>query len=142
MISTTTFVFSFLAAGFVSIVIVFLLNKKADPLQKAWNVYGAMYVMHGILFAGLLLTLPATSSSYSTGSEATLSVKTLEEVSAVLQRQRDEIERVKTQIHETANTILMSAYILALFAPGLYYNLFKYNLEIERLSGKRMGSFD
>ncbi len=32
--------------------------------------------------------------------------------------------------------------MLALFAPMLYYNVFKYNLEIERLSGKRMGSFD
>lgn len=142
MISTSTYGFIFVAACFLSIAVLRILNKKADPLRKAWNVYGAMYFLHFILFAGLYITLPATSPSFRSGSEPIPIVKTVDGLSEELVRQREEIEQLKDHIHSTTQTVLFGAYMLALFAPMLYYNLFKYNLEIEKLSGKRMGSFD
>lgn len=119
-----------------------LLNWKAAPLRKAWTVYGAMYILHAIFCAGLFLSLPSTTSSLRSEADKNSVAEPISDVSLELRRQRREIDDLKDQIHSTTQTIFFAAYILALFAPMLYYNLFKYNLEIERLSGKRMGSFD
>lgn len=142
MLSITLFVFIFVAATLLSVAVIRFLNRNADPLRKAWNVYGAMYVLHFLLFLGIVLTLPVTSGSYRSGTATDATIQTMSDVDTELRRQREDIETLKDQLHSTTESVHNLAFLILLFGPILYYNLFKYNLEIERLSGKRMGSFE
>lgn len=142
MLSITLFIFIFVVATLLSVVVIRFLNRNADPLRKAWNVYSAMYILHFFLFLGIVLTLPVTFGSYRSETPTYAIVQTMSGVDNELRRLRDDIEILKDQLHSTTQSVHYLAYLLLLFGPILYYNFFKYNLEIEKLSGKRMGSLE
>ncbi len=119
-----------------------LINKKANPLRKARNVYFAMYILHAVLFFGLMFTLPFTLGSIPLERNEISEVESIQDVKQKLKEQREDIEKLKNQVDQTRQAIWLFALIFMMLAPFIYYNLFKYNLEIEKLSGKRMGSFD
>ena len=142
MLDITTFIFIFIGACCFSIVVVHFLNRKAEPLRKAWNVYGAMSAVHLLLFMGLLLTLPTGFPLYGLDPKETDEIRSVDALHREVQLQAEDIQELKRQLNATRETLHWGLYLLTLFAPMLYYNMFKYNLRIEELSGKRMGSFD
>lgn len=142
MLDSTTFSYIFLVAVFTGVVLLRKLNKHAPPLRRAWNVYGTVYVLHFILFACLVYMLPATQPLSSLDTDEIPANATVESLSTVIRQQREHIRRFETSLHSTTQAVHTLALVLLLFGPMLYYNLFKYNLEIERISGKRMGSME
>jgi hypothetical protein len=142
VLSTSNFTYVFVGACVLSSLIVHLLNKKANPLRKAWNVYSAMYILHFALLVGLLATLPAPGPSSGTDVESIDAAASVADIKQEIRRQREDIDALKNNVYATTQTVYWAFYTLLLFGPLLYYNLIKYNLRIEELSGKRMGSFD
>ena len=142
MLSTTYFVTIFLLAIFITISIILIRNRNATPLKKAWNSYIGMSIVHGVLFLGMMLSLPLTFPSFLSTSNYETQIENLQDVQTELKRQRNEIEILRNQIDQMREIIWTFGFIMILFAPLIYYNLFKSNLEIEKLTDKRMGSFD
>jgi glucan phosphoethanolaminetransferase (alkaline phosphatase superfamily) len=138
----TYFVYIFLISTLATFGIIWILKRNATPLRRAWIVYSAMYGLHSILFFGIMLTLPSMMPSFSSARSETDGIETIADVKRNLKEQREDIEQLRNQVDQIRETVWFTAFLLTLFAPMLYYNLFKYNLEIEKLSGKRMGSFD
>lgn len=138
----TYLVYVFLISTVAMFGIIWFLKRNATPLRKAWIVYSAMYVLHFVLFFGITLTLPSATPSFPSAKYETDGIETIADVKSKLKEQREDIEQLRGQADQIRETVWFTAFLLALFAPMLYYNLFKYNLEIEKLSGKRMGSFD
>jgi len=101
-----------------------------------------MYGLHFILFIGIWMARPATFSVYESNVEQIDSIETIAEVTRELKYQRREIEKLTNDVHQINRSFDVFLWVLLLFGPMLYYNLIKYNLEIEKLSGKRMGIFD
>ena len=142
MLNTSYFTVIFMVLALTIIGVLSILNKNSTPLRKSWNIYTAMYILHAILFLGVMIMLPFTLKSLPLERHETDEIKTIKDVKEKLKEQREDIEEIRNQLDQTTQTIFTLSLIFLMIAPIIYYNLFKYNLEIEKLSGKRMGSFD
>lgn len=143
MISTVTFTLIFCGLLLVGWLIVLVVVKNVLPLKKAWIVYGSMYIFHAILFGGLILTLPGSnvgSRFFERFDEK--KIDSIADVKGVLREQHEEIVGLQQQVEQIREVVWTFALLFGMLGPLLYYNLFKYNLEIEKLSDRRMGSFD
>jgi hypothetical protein len=69
--------------------------------------------------------LPPTFPSFS--SSKPKKFENLQDAQMELKYQREDIEELKNQLDQTTQTIWVFSYIFLLFAPMLYYNLFKSN---------------
>lgn len=129
----------------VTFIILTAINRNATLLRKSWNIYISMYILQGVFFMGLFICLPSTMPSISREYNYNAEIDQVEmpsETKSILREQRREINDLKDST-ATFNKILWVAFFtLAMFFPMIHYNLIKSNLEIERLSGKRMGSLD
>ena len=127
----------------LSIGILKYLNKNAAALRKAWNVYVAMLILHSIFFFGIQIYLPYTlpSINYEYKEEIEKS-ETIQDLKSILVEQRREINELKDSAHTIRNILWAVTLMSIMLLPTIYYNLIKSNLEIEKLSGKRMGSLD
>jgi hypothetical protein len=132
----------YMALVLVSFGVLFFIAKKYPPLRKAWIVYSVMYFLHFVFFAGIWMSLPTTFLVYRSKVEHVDHIESTAEIKNELKAQREEIERLTNDLHRTKDSFYIFVFVLTLLGPMLYYNLIKYNLEIEKLSGKRMGSFD
>jgi hypothetical protein len=136
------FLLACMALGIVSFAFLFFTARYYPPLRKAWIVYSVMYVLHFVFFAGIWMSLPTTFPVYRSKVEQVDQIESIPEIKSELKEHRAEIERLTNDLHRTKDSFHIFVFVLTLLGPIVYYNLIKYNLEIEKLSGKRMGSFD
>lgn len=127
----------------VGLITIKLLNQNATQLRKSWNIYIVMLSISAIFCMGLLFCLPNTMSSikYDYNNEIT-KIETIQDAKSILIEQRREINELKDSTQTFRNILWVFFSIGAMFFPTIYYNQIKSNLDIEKLSGKRMGSFD
>lgn len=136
------FAFVYFLLFFASFFVLFAIAKKYEPLRKAWIVYSVAYCLHGIFFLGIWMSRPTTFPVYKSRAEQINAIETFDDAKHELNKQRVEIESLTNDIDQLNRSFDVFLWVLILVGPMLYYNLIKYNLDIERLSGKRMGSFD
>lgn len=127
----------------LSIFILKFLSINATALRKSWNLYVTMLILHCIFFFGIQIFLPSTLPSMDFDyNEEIKKVETIQDLKSILREQRREINEIKDSSNTIRNILWVFTLISILLLPTIYYNLIKSNLEIERLSGKRMGSLD
>ena len=129
----------------VSLIVLKIINKNATSLRKSWNSYTLMLILQVIFFMGLIICLPLTSPSIGKKfdyNEEIERVENLQDMKSILRDQRREINELKDSTSTFNNIFWVTFFMLAMFFPTIHYNLIKSNLEIEKLSGKRMGSLD
>lgn len=129
----------------VSLLILTAINRNATSLRKSWNVYVVMLILNGFFFLGLMFFLPYTRQSI--GKEFDYNkeierVENLQDMKSILREQRREINELRDSAHTFRNIFWVFILMSVMFFPTIYYNLIKSNLEIEKLSGKRLGSLD
>lgn len=142
MFDPYNFMMIFLLLFFASFLVLFAIAKKYPPLRKAWIIYSVMYAFHFILFGGIWMARPVTFPVYRSKVEQVDAIESIADVKKELKIQREDIESLTNDIYQLNRSLDVFIFVLLLFGPMVYYNLIKYNLEIEKLSGKRMGSFD
>lgn len=135
----------FCGVSATTLIILKIINRNATLLRKSWNTYISMLILQTVFLMGLLICLPSTLPSIGKNFDYNKEIEraeNLQDMKALLRDQRREINDLKDS-SATINKILYVFFMVScVVLPMIHYNLIKSNLEIEKLSGKRMGSLD
>ena len=148
------FYFGAMALFISTLFVAYSLNNPGNELQRARVISGGFYITHTVLLIGVLFSLPYSSgSSYENSDDVRTKIEKdlgiglnssndltqtshefrLKQIVADQQADIEELKRVFEESRRMASPII---YFLLFLAPMLYYNLFKYMLKSEQLSGK------
>jgi len=142
MFNPTYFLVFFTFLLLIVFAIAHLALKKTLPLRKAWVIYSLMYGLYVVMFLGTQMSLPFTYPVYRSRVDDVNSIQKIEDFKNELSEQRRDLERLQNDVDQMNRSMNNLLQLLAMLGPLIFYNIFKYNLRIEGLTGKRMGSFD